>query len=78
MKLHPLSAKAKELMLELGAEGCVLLLVVPNAAGDSWEVEYGAAIDMNNGASWEMMKEAMLLGAEEACSVPSTPQDKPS
>ena len=78
MKLHPLSAKAKELMLEFGAEACVIVLVLPSPSGDGWDAESGAAIDTNHDLTWDVVAAALADASEDAVTSPVTPQDKPS
>ena len=38
MNPSKLSEKAKELALDMGAEAVFIVALVPNAAGDGWEV----------------------------------------
>ncbi len=78
MKIHPLSAKARDLMLELGAEACVIILAKADKSGESWESEVGAAIDTNQGLTWEVVGEMIADAADDAVSTPVTPQDAPS
>ena len=78
MKIHPLSAKAKELMLEFGAESCVILLVLPSADGETWDSESGAAIDTNHGLTWHVVESALADAVSDVVKTPVTPQDKPS
>lgn len=78
MKLHPLSAKAKELMLEMGAEACVIIIARPDASGDGWESISGAVIDQTHGLTWDVVGEMLAEASKDAMATVPTPEDEPS
>ena len=74
----PLSVKAKELALDLGAEAVVILVLRPNESGDGWNSEQSAYLQTETGLDWEILSQALSDASEDCITQPVIQDEKPS
>jgi len=78
VRLSALSARAKELALNMGAEAVVLVALFPNEEGDGWDAEHSAFLQKCHGLDWEIVTKVVVDAAKDMVTEPVIEESEPS
>ena len=77
-KPDSLALRAKALAEELGAEGIVIVTMLPNEDGTGWIAHNAAFMNSDHGLEWELMATSTYHAAEDLLKVEPIEVDRPS